>query len=45
MMAMITENSPEGEDKLRIECEVWVETDTGEKVMVGQCSGLVARTI
>ena len=35
---------PEGDEKLRVECEVWVETDKGEKVMVGQCSGLVART-
>ena len=34
----------ETEEKLRIECEVWVETDKGVKVMVGQCSGLVART-
>ena len=41
----VAKKTPEGEDKLRIECEVWVETDTGEKVMVGQCSGLVARTI
>ncbi len=41
----VAKKTPEGEDKLRIECEVWVATDTGEKVMVGQCSGLVARTI
>ena len=34
----------ETEEKLRIECEVWVETDKGVKVMVGQCSGLVTRT-
>lgn len=35
--------TPEGDDKMRVECEVWVETDKGEKVMVGQCSGLVPR--
>tara|TARA_Y100000589_G_C27051109_1_gene587320 strand:- start:45 stop:488 length:444 start_codon:yes stop_codon:yes gene_type:complete len=33
----------ESDDKIRVECEVWVETDTGVKVMVGQCSGLVSR--
>jgi acyl dehydratase len=40
----VSKKTPEGDDKLRVECEVWVETDKGEKVMVGQCSGLVART-
>ncbi|MBL23237.1 MAG: hypothetical protein CMM48_05000 [Rhodospirillaceae bacterium] len=39
----VTKKTPEGDDKLRVECEVWVETDKGEKVMVGQCSGLVDR--
>ena len=32
------------DDKIRVECEVWVETDKGVKVMVGQCSGLVSRS-
>ena len=37
----VTSKVPEGDTKLRVECEVWVETDKGEKVIVGQCSGLV----
>ena len=40
----VTAKTPEGDDKLRVECEIWVETDKGEKVIVGQCSGLVPRT-
>ena len=39
----VSKKIPEGESKLRIECEVWVETDKGEKVIVGQCGGLVER--
>lgn len=39
----VKSKTPEGEGKIRVECEVWVETDKGEKVMVGQCSGLVDR--
>ena len=39
----VSKKIPEGESKLRIECEVWVETDKGEKVIVGQCSALVER--
>ena len=39
----VTGTIPEGDTKLRVECEVWVETDKGEKVIVGQCSGLVDR--
>ncbi len=31
---------PEG-DKLRIVCDVWVETGTGDKPIVGTCSGVV----
>jgi acyl dehydratase len=41
---VVTGKTPEGDDKLRVECEVWVETDKGEKVIVGQCSGLVPRS-
>jgi acyl dehydratase len=37
----VTGKIPEGDTKLRIECEVWVETDKGEQVIVGVCSGLV----
>ena len=37
----VTGKIPEGDTKLRIECEVWVATDKGEKVIVGQCSCLV----
>ncbi|MBE89813.1 MAG: hypothetical protein CMM76_10295 [Rhodospirillaceae bacterium] len=32
----------EGKDKMRVECAVWVETGSGEKAIVGTCSGLVA---
>lgn len=41
---VVTGKTPEGEGKLRVECDVWVETDKGVKVMVGACSGLVNRT-
>jgi acyl dehydratase len=41
---IVSSKTPEGDDKMRVECEVWVETDKGVKVMVGQCSGLVVRT-
>jgi acyl dehydratase len=41
---VVTKKSPEGDGKLRVECDVWVETDKGEKVIVGACSGLVNRT-
>jgi len=39
----VTGKVPVSNTKLRIECEVWVETDKGEKVIVGQCSGLVEK--
>ena len=32
--------SPEGDGK-RVECEVWIENQRGEKVIVGAASGLV----
>ena len=39
---VITERLPEGE-KVRIVCDVWVETPEIEKAIVGTCSGLVDR--
>jgi acyl dehydratase len=39
---VIAEQSAEG-DKLRIVCQVWVETTEIEKAIVGTCSGLVDR--
>ena len=30
------------DDKLRIFCDVWVESESGEKPIVGTCSGTVA---
>ncbi len=41
---IVKEKIPEGDDKIRVVCEVWVETDKGEKSIVGTCSGLVPRT-
>jgi len=41
---VVTKKTPEGDDKLRVECDVWIETDKGERVIVGACSGLVNRT-
>lgn len=40
---VVKEKIPEG-DKIRVVCEVWVETDEGEKSIVGTCSGLVSKT-
>lgn len=37
---VVTEQRAEG-DKLRIICDVWVETSEIEKAIVGTCSGLV----
>ena len=41
---VVKEKIPEGDDKIRVVCEVWVETDEGEKSIVGTCSGLVPKT-
>ena len=38
---VVRSKAPEGGGKLRLECEVWVETEAGEKAIVGTCSGLV----
>ncbi|HAT35961.1 MAG TPA: hypothetical protein DCS82_09610 [Rhodospirillaceae bacterium] len=38
---VVRTKEPEGDGKLRLECEVWVETEKGEKAIVGTCSGLV----
>jgi acyl dehydratase len=32
---------PENDGKLRIICDVWIETEHGVKAIVGTCSGLV----
>ena len=37
---VLTSKTPEG-DKLRLECDVWVENQTGQKVIVGKASGLI----
>ncbi|MFL2687656.1 MAG: MaoC family dehydratase [Alphaproteobacteria bacterium] len=39
---VVRSKEPEGDDKMRVECEVWVEMEGGEKAIVGTCSGLVA---
>lgn len=39
----MTAKDPEGDDKLRVTCDVWVETEYGVKAIVGTCSGLVDR--
>lgn len=39
---VVTERRPEG-DKMRIVCDVWVETPEIERAIVGTCSGLVDR--
>ncbi|MBI4183675.1 MAG: MaoC family dehydratase [Proteobacteria bacterium] len=39
---VVTERRPEG-DKVRLTCEVWVETEAGVKAIVGTASGLVPR--
>lgn len=33
----------EGDRHMRVSCEVWVETEQGEKAIVGTCSALVER--
>lgn len=40
----VKEKIPEGDEKIRIVCEVWVETDEGRKSIVGTCSGLVPKS-
>jgi len=37
----VTGTSPAREGEKRVECEVWVENQRGEKVIVGSASGLV----
>lgn len=37
----VREIVPEGADRLRIVCDVWVETERGVKAIVGSCSGVV----
>ena len=37
----VSEIVPEGVDRLRIVCDVWVETEKGVKAIVGTCSGVV----
>ncbi|MDA0655391.1 MAG: MaoC family dehydratase [Proteobacteria bacterium] len=32
-----------GDNKIRVECDVWVETEKGDKAIVGTCSGLVQK--
>ena len=32
-----------GDNKVRVECEVWIETEKGDKAIVGTCSGLVQK--
>ncbi len=39
----VTAKLLEGE-RVRVQCEVWVETSAGEKAIVGTCSGLVPRS-
>lgn len=34
---------PEDDRHLRVSCDVWVESEHGEKAIVGRCSALVAR--
>lgn len=40
----VVEKVPEEDGKIRVVCEVWVETEKGVKAIVGKCSGLVAAT-
>ncbi len=39
---VVVAKEPEGA-RLRVTCEVWVETEAGVKAIVGSCSGLVER--
>lgn len=38
---VVTAKEPEGAGKVRITCDVWIETEHGVKAIVGTCSGLV----
>ena len=40
---VVTAKDSEGDDKLRVTCDVWIETEHGVKAIVGTCSGLVDR--
>ncbi len=40
---VVQSKTPEGDNHIRVTCEVWVETEQGEKAIVGICSGLVER--
>jgi len=37
---VVTKTAEEG-DKLRVHCDVWIESQTGDKVIAGTASGLV----
>lgn len=37
----VTETSPAGNGAMRVACDVWIENQRGEKVIVGSASGLV----
>ena len=41
---IVKDKIPEGDEKIRVVCEVWVETDDGRKSIVGTCSGLVPKS-
>ena len=40
---VVQSKAPEGDHHIRVTCDVWVETEQGEKAIVGACSGLVER--
>ena len=40
---VVQSKTPEGDHHIRVTCDVWVETEQGEKAIVGACSGLVER--
>ena len=45
-MTVETQTAKEAEEdgRLRVVCDVWVETEHGVKAIVGTCSGLVDHT-
>ena len=40
---VVRSNEDAGDNKVRVECEVWIETEKGDKAIVGTCSGLVQK--
>ncbi|MCZ6874082.1 MAG: MaoC family dehydratase [bacterium] len=40
---VVQSKTPEGDHHIRVTCDVWVETEQGDKAIVGTCSGLVER--